>query len=156
MGLRIRNVLSPLFVLLGLLYAPALNGQATDQIPVAEEFDSLHFRSIGPATMSGRVADLAVYERDPAVYYVGTAHGGLWKTTSNGALFEPLFQNEGLISVGDVTISQRNPDLVWVGAGEANNRQSTSWGGGVWKSTPYVAVAEKKTSFPPSTCCTLP
>ena len=104
-------------------------------MPVAEEFERLHFRSIGPATMSGRIADLAVYEANPAVYYVATAHGGVWKTTSNGAMWTALFQNEGLISTGDVTISQRNPDLVWVGAGESNNRQSTSWGGGVYKST---------------------
>jgi len=135
MGFRTHRALGALAVLLGVLSPLPLKGQATDAIPVAEEFDSLHFRSIGPATMSGRIADLAVYEMNPAVYYVGTAHGGLWKTTSNGALFTPLFQNEGLISVGDVTISQRNPDLVWVGAGESNNRQSTSWGGGVWKST---------------------
>jgi photosystem II stability/assembly factor-like uncharacterized protein len=101
---------------------------------VAEEFERLHFRSIGPATMSGRISDLAVYEANPAVYYVGTAHGGVWKTTNNGALFTPLFQDQGLISVGDVTVSQRNPDVLWVGAGESNNRQSTSWGGGVWKS----------------------
>jgi photosystem II stability/assembly factor-like uncharacterized protein len=85
--------------------------------------------------MSGRISDLAVYEKNPAVYYVGTAHGGLWKTTSNGALYTPQFQIQGLISVGDVTISQQNPDLVWVGSGESNNRQSTSWGGGVWRST---------------------
>jgi len=142
MDLRIRGALVGLISLSGLLYAPALLGQTTDPIPVAVEFDSLHFRSIGPATMSGRIADLAVYERDPAVYYVGTAHGGLWKTTSNGALFTPLFQNEGLISVGAVAISQRDPEVVWVGAGESNNRQSTSWGGGVWKSTDGGATFE--------------
>jgi len=102
---------------------------------VAEEFDSLHFRSIGPATMSGRISDLAVYEANPAIYYAATAHSGLWKTTSGGALFEPLFQDEGLIALGDVAISQTDPDLVWVGAGESNNRQTTSWGGGVYKST---------------------
>ncbi len=135
MGPHARGALSALAVLLGLSLAPALHGQTPRPLPVAQEFDSLHFRSIGPATMSGRIADLAVYEADPAVYYVGTAHGGVWKTTSNGALFTPLFQDEGLISIGDVTISQRNPDLVWVGAGESNNRQSISWGGGVWKST---------------------
>ncbi len=135
MGSRILGALGAFAIVLGVLSSPPLQGQATDPIPVAEEFDSLHFRSIGPATMSGRISDLAVYEENPAVYYVGTAHGGLWKTTSNGALFTPQFQNEGLISIGDVTISQRNPDLVWVGAGESNNRQSTSWGGGVWKST---------------------
>ena len=104
-------------------------------MPVAEQFKSLHFRSIGPATMSGRIADLAVYEANPAVYYVGTAHGGVWKTTNNGATYIPQFQDQGLISIGDVTISQTNPDLVWVGAGESNNRQSTSWGGGVYMST---------------------
>ena len=113
----------------------AVAGPAAAQLPVATEFDALHFRSIGPATMSGRIADLAVYEKNPAVYYVGTAHGGVWKTTSNGALWTPLLQHEGLMSIGDVTISQKNPDLLWVGTGESNNRQSTSWGEGVYKST---------------------
>ncbi|MBL8980659.1 MAG: hypothetical protein JNL26_00650 [Gemmatimonadetes bacterium] len=108
---------------------------AQGAVPVASEFEKLHFRSIGPATMSGRVADLAVYEANPAVYYVGTAHGGVWKTTSNGATFSPLFQDQGLISIGDVAVSQTNPDLLWVGTGESNNRQSTSWGSGLYKST---------------------
>src|SRR5688572_8948468 len=113
----------------------ALMAQSPTPGNVATEFEGLHFRSIGPATMSGRIADLAVYERNPAVYYVGTAHGGVWKTTSNGATFTPLFQDQGLIAIGDVTISQTNPDLLWVGTGESNNRQSTSWGDGVYKST---------------------
>ncbi len=115
------------------LFSISAGAQAGAQ--VATEFDKLHFRSIGPATMSGRVADVAVYEPNPAIYYVGTAHGGLWKTTSNGATFTPLFQDQGLISIGDVAVSQTNPDLVWVGSGESNNRQSTSWGGGLYKST---------------------
>ena len=101
----------------------------------AQEFDKLHFRSIGPATMSGRISDLAIYEANPAIWYVGSAHGGVWKTTSNGALFTPLFQDQGLIAIGDVAVSQINPDLVWVGTGESNNRQSTSWGGGIYQST---------------------
>ena len=98
-------------------------------------FESLHFRPIGPASMSGRITDLAVYELNPAIFYVGTAHGGVWKTTNAGTTFEPQFQDQGLISIGDVTVSQNNPDLVWVGSGESNNRQSTSWGDGVYKST---------------------
>src|SRR5438105_1900083 len=65
---------------------------------------------------------------------VGTAHGGVWKTINGGTTFEPLYQDQGLISIGDVTVSQNNPDLVWVGSGESNNRQSTSWGDGVYKS----------------------
>ena len=98
-------------------------------------FDSLHFRSIGPAAMSGRVSDIAVYEPNTAIFYVGTAHGGVWKTTNNGVTFEAEFQDDGLMSIGDVAVSQNNPDLVWVGTGESNNRQSTSWGDGVYKST---------------------
>jgi photosystem II stability/assembly factor-like uncharacterized protein len=98
-------------------------------------FESLHFRPIGPASMSGRITDLAVYESNPAIFYVGTAHGGVWKTTNAGTTFEAQFQDQGLISIGDVTVSQSNPDLVWVGSGESNNRQSTSWGDGVYKST---------------------
>ncbi len=125
-----------LFVVLAALGAalPALGAQAPT-IPVAQEFERLHFRSIGPVVMSGRIADLAVYEKNPALYYVATAHGGVWKTTNNGTTFQPLFQDQGLMSIGDVTISQTNPDLLWVGTGESNNRQSISWGSGVWKST---------------------
>jgi photosystem II stability/assembly factor-like uncharacterized protein len=101
----------------------------------ASPFDSLHFRPIGPAAMSGRITDLAVYEANPAIYYVATAHGGVWKTTNNGTTFEGVFQTQGPLSIGDVTISQSNPDLVWVGSGESSNRQSMSWGDGVYKST---------------------
>ncbi len=102
--------------------------------PSGGPFESLHFRSIGPASMSGRISDLAVYEADPSIFYVGTAHGGVWKTINNGTTFEAQFQHQGLMSIGDVAVSQSNPDLVWVGTGESNNRQSTSWGDGVYKS----------------------
>ena len=90
-------------------------------------FEVLHFRSIGPASMSGRISDLAVYEANPAIFYVGTAHGGVWKTTNNGTTFEAQFQDQGLMSVGDVASAQNNPHVVWVSSGESNNRQSTSW-----------------------------
>jgi photosystem II stability/assembly factor-like uncharacterized protein len=109
--------------------------QAPPAKPSAGPFDSLRFRQIGPAAMSGRIPDLAVYEANPAIYYVATAHGGVWKTTNNGTTFEAQMQDQGLMSIGDVTVSQSNPDLVWVGTGESNNRQSTSWGDGVYKST---------------------
>jgi hypothetical protein len=102
--------------------------------PVAPQFEKLHFRSIGPAIMSGRMADIAVYEKNTAIWYAGAAHGGVWKTTSNGAQFTPIFEDHGLMSIGDVAVSQSNPDVLWVGTGESNNRQSTSWGDGVWKS----------------------
>jgi photosystem II stability/assembly factor-like uncharacterized protein len=98
-------------------------------------FDTLHFRPIGPASMSGRISDIAVYEPNTAIFYVGSAHGGVWKTVNNGTTFEAQFQQQGLMSIGDIAVSQNNPDLVWVGTGESNNRQSTSWGDGVYRST---------------------
>ena len=85
--------------------------------------------------MSGRIADVAVYEPNSNIWYVGTAHGGIWKTVNNGTTFEAQFQDQGLMSIGDIAVSQSNPDLVYVGTGESNNRQSTSWGDGVYKST---------------------
>src|SRR5437667_2432142 len=87
-------------------------------IPASGPFDSLHFRPIGPAGMSGRISDLAVDEANPAIFYVGTAHGGLWKTTNAGTTFQPLFQDYGLMPVGDATISQSNPDLGALGSGK--------------------------------------
>ncbi|HEX6974409.1 MAG TPA: hypothetical protein VF147_08410, partial [Vicinamibacterales bacterium] len=109
--------------------------QASPMNPGAGPFDGLHFRSIGPASMSGRISDIAVYEANPAIFYVGTAHGGVWKTINNGTTFDAQFQDQGLMSIGDIAVSQSNPDLVWIGTGESNNRQSTSWGDGVYKST---------------------
>src|SRR5436309_5092045 len=117
--------------LLTILGAPALLAQAGAS--VAQQFDKLHFRSIGPAIMSGRIADITVYEKNTSIWYAGAAHGGVWKTTSNGAVMTPIFEDKGLMSIGDVTVSQSNPDVLWVGSGESNNRQSTSWGSGVWK-----------------------
>src|SRR5829696_2529049 len=101
----------------------------------AGPFDNLHWRQIGPASMSGRISDLAIYEDNPNIWYVATAHGGVWKTVNNGTTFEAQFQDQGLMSIGDIAVSQNNPDLVYVGTGESNNRQSTSWGEGMYKST---------------------
>jgi photosystem II stability/assembly factor-like uncharacterized protein len=101
----------------------------------ATPFDTLRFREIGPATMAGRIDDLAVLESDPTVFYVATATGGLWKTTNNGTTFETVFDDESTASVGDVAIAPTDTNLVWVGTGENNNRQSSSWGEGVFKST---------------------
>jgi photosystem II stability/assembly factor-like uncharacterized protein len=117
------------------LATTTLHAQTGASVPIAQEFEKLHFRSIGPAIMSGRISDLAVFEKDPAIFYVATAHGGVWKTTSGGSDFQPIFDDVGMMSIGCVTVSQSNPDLVWVGTGEVNNRQTTSFGDGVYKST---------------------
>src|SRR4051812_31226083 len=132
--MRQYRVLSLVVALIAAFTAPLL--VRTQPAPASGgPFDSLHFRPIGPASMSGRISDVAVYEANPAIFFVGTAHGGVWKTINNGTTFEPQMQDQGLMSIGDVAVSQNNPDLVWVGTGESNNRQSTSWGDGIYKST---------------------
>jgi photosystem II stability/assembly factor-like uncharacterized protein len=99
-------------------------------------FTGLHFRNIGPAAMGGRIDDIAVLESNPAVFYVAAATGGLWKTTNNGTTWEVLFdEQDDVVSIGDVAIAPNDANLVWVGTGENNNRQSSSWGTGVYKST---------------------
>ena len=84
--------------------------------------------------MSGRVTDLAVYEDDPAIFYVASASGGLLKTINGGNTWENVFDSQTTVSIGDVAINPTDPNVVWVGTGEANNRQSSSWGDGIYKS----------------------
>jgi photosystem II stability/assembly factor-like uncharacterized protein len=93
------------------------------------------WRPVGPAIMSGRVSAIAVVEGQPHTFYVATASGGLWKTINNGTTFEPQFNHESTVSIGDVAVSQSDPNIVWVGTGESNNRNSSSWGDGIYKST---------------------
>ncbi len=97
--------------------------------------EGLKLRCIGPANMGGRIDDFAVIESNPQIIYAGTASGGLWKTINNGITWEPIFDDQETSSIGDVTVAPSNPDVVWVGTGEPNNRQSSSWGNGVYKSS---------------------
>ncbi len=126
------------FAMLVVASALALPARGVAQTPVAAPtagpFDGLRFRNIGPATMGGRIDDFAVLERNPAVFYVATATGGLWKTTNMGTTFETVFDGQSTSSIGDVAIAANDANLVWVGTGENNNRQSSSWGDGVYKS----------------------
>lgn len=95
----------------------------------------IRWRSIGPANMGGRIVDLAVNERDPNTWWAATASGGLIKTTNNGNSFVHQFDREATVSIGAVAVSASNPDILWVGTGENNPRNSVSYGDGVYKST---------------------
>ncbi len=95
---------------------------------------NLQFRAIGPANMGGRIDDIAVVENNPSTFYVGAATGGVWKTTNNGTTFAPVFDGQSSTSIGDISIAPSDPSIVWVGTGEPNNRQSSSWGDGVYRS----------------------
>ncbi len=112
------------------LFAPLLHAQT----PATALTNGLRPRSIGPASMSGRFVDLAVMESAPHVFYAAASTGGLWKTTNNGASFTPLFDSEGTHSIGAIALNQRDTSLIWLGTGERANRQSSSWGDGVYLS----------------------
>ncbi len=102
--------------------------------PKIDALSSLKFREIGPASMGGRVDDFAVVESNPNIVYAATASGGVFKSVNSGISWKPIFDDQPVSTIGDVTVSQSEPDVVWVGTGEANNRQSSSWGNGVYKS----------------------
>ena len=106
------------------------NGMQQGLGPVA----FLEWREIGPAVVGGRVSDLAVDESDTRVIYVGTATSGIWKSTNHGTTWEAIFTDQSTSSIGDVTLAPSNPNVVWVGTGEPQNRQSSPWGDGVFKS----------------------
>lgn len=91
-------------------------------------------RNIGPGGMSGRVTAIDVVHSNPDIMYVGTASGGLWKSTSGGIKWDPLFDKEITASVGSVAIQQSNPSVIWVGTGEGNPRNSLNGGYGIYKS----------------------
>ncbi len=98
------------------------------------DLGGLKLRSIGPASMSGRVVDMDVVESNPYTMYVAGATGGLWRTTDNGITWASIF-DAPVHSIGDVAVFQPNPQILWVGTGERANRQSVGWGDGVYKST---------------------
>ena len=98
-------------------------------------FKNLKVRAIGPAVMGGRVSDIAIDPRTPGIFYVGLATGGVFKTGDNGVSFEPIFDKEPVLSIGAIAIAPSDSDVVWVGTGEANDRNSSGWGNGVYRST---------------------
>jgi photosystem II stability/assembly factor-like uncharacterized protein len=91
-------------------------------------------RNIGPGGMSGRVTSIDVVESNPEIMYVGTASGGIWKSTSGGVKWEPIFEKELTASIGAVAIQQSNPSVIWAGTGEGNPRNSLNGGFGIYKS----------------------
>ncbi|MDP5120178.1 MAG: hypothetical protein NWQ46_01180, partial [Spirosomaceae bacterium] len=90
-------------------------------------------RSIGPATMSGRVTAIDAVWENPDIMYVGTASGGVWKSDNGGTTFTSIFDENPIINIGAVAIQQSNPAVVWVGTGEGNPRNTVNLGGGIFK-----------------------
>jgi len=94
----------------------------------------IRWRSIGPASPGGRIVDIEAVESDFRQVFLATASGGVWKSGNAGTTWEPVFDRYATASIGDLAIFQPDPRIVWVGTGEANNRNSVSWGDGIYKS----------------------
>jgi photosystem II stability/assembly factor-like uncharacterized protein len=120
--------------LFGAMLVAEIEARPADQPNAVDKLKNLELREIGPAVMGGRIDDFAVVESNPNIVFVGVAAGGVWKTTNNGTTWTPVFDKEAVSTIGDIAIAPSDPSVVWVGTGEPNNRQSSSWGDGAYKS----------------------
>ncbi len=122
-----------LHLLLIIFFFSLLIAQTSAQIDTSL-FKGMKVRSIGPAGMSGRIASIDAVKPDHNIIFIGTATGGVWKSTNSGIDWQPVFDKEPVSSIGAVVIYQANPNIVWVGTGESNIRNSAGVGRGVYKS----------------------
>lgn len=107
---------------------------AVAQIDLEQLVQGLSYRNIGPANSGGRVVDIESNEKDFTKVYVAAASGGVWKSENAGTSWTPIFDDYETASIGDIALDPNDENTIWVGTGEANNRNSVSWGNGVYKS----------------------
>ncbi len=123
----------PVLVVSWILAAPsAVLGQAAAITP--QLLEDFRFRLIGPAVTGGRIHDVEALPHDPSTIYLATASGGIWKSTNKGTTWMPIFDDQPVSTFGDLAIAPSDRDIIWAGTGEQQNRQSTSWGNGVYRS----------------------
>lgn len=145
--LRSRMAILPLACLAGMLMAlpdhiqaqtPPTSVEAAAQaratLRQASILAHLPARNIGPTQQGGRIVDLDADPRDTKALYVAYASGGVWKTLNNGMSFEPIFDGQGTMGIGDIAVSLADPDILWVGTGECNSSRSSYAGMGVYRS----------------------
>lgn len=96
--------------------------------------DTIAARNIGPANMGGRITDVAVVENDPKIMYAAAATGGVWKSTDVGKTWAPIFDEQDTLGIGAIAVAPSNPDIIYVGTGEGNPRNSVTWGRGIYRS----------------------
>ena len=107
---------------------------SSEPSPVTRALGGLGLRSIGPALMGGRIADLAVHPHRPSTWYVAVGSGGVWKTTNAGTTWTPIFEHQQSYSIGCIAVDPNRPETVWVGTGEAVSGRHVAWGTGVYRS----------------------
>ncbi len=129
-----KRLLRPI-ALAALVIPLALSGLLPGQAPAAADlFKSVTYRPIGPSSQGGRFVAFAVPLQQPGTFYAAAGSGGLWKTVNHGQTFEPIFDRESAFSIGAIAVAPSQPDILYLGSGEANCSRSTYWGDGVYKS----------------------
>ena len=108
--------------------------QEHQALVAASPYSGLKWRSVGPVVQGGRLVDMEVVPGQPYTFYAAYASGGLWKTTNNGHTFEPLFDDQASIIMGDIAVDPNHPETVWVGTGENNSSRSSYGGMGLYRS----------------------
>ena len=117
------------------LLIPEINNLKAQTNPsMSKMLESYNWRAIGPANMGGRVTDIDGIPGDPSTFYVSGADGGIFKTTNGGVSFDPIFENQRAYSIGALTITPSDNNIIWVGTGEGDPRNSVGYGWGVYKS----------------------
>jgi photosystem II stability/assembly factor-like uncharacterized protein len=131
-SLKIRS-----WCLFALAFAVAtVTAQSPAQQPAADPMlKDFSWRNVGNANLIGRISSIDALDDDWTYVVVGSASGGVWKSTNGGTTWTTIFDNYGAASIGDVKINQKNKDLIWVGTGEECQRNSAAWGDGIYKST---------------------
>ena len=129
-----RKALLALMIVVMSLPSAAAEQEETAKGMTAKAFKGLEFRNIGPALMSGRIADIAIHPTDFSTWYVAVGSGGVWKTTNSGTTWEPIFDGEKSYSTGCVVLDPSNPEIVWVGTGENVGGRHVAFGDGVYRS----------------------
>ena len=121
---------------IAILTSPSLHAAKKDDSSTMtpELFSAMKLRNIGPAYMSGRIADIEVDSKNPSVWSIAVGSGGVWKTENAGITWTPIFDKQSVFSTGDVTIDPSNSNVIWVGTGENNGGRHVSFGDGVYKS----------------------
>lgn len=117
-----------------MLMLSAVTIYSAENIDYSSLLKSYKWREIGPANMMGRISALDALDKDYRVVLVGSASGGVFKSSNAGTTWTPIFDKYGSGSIGDVAFFQKDPNIIWVGTGEANNRNSSGWGDGIYKS----------------------
>ncbi len=127
---------SPFWLALALFAPPATTpGHAQDAGAISAALGDIEWRHIGPVNMGGRVSAILGVPGDPRIFWVGGADGGVWKTSNGGVTFEPQWQDENTYSVGALALAPSDHNVVWLGSGEGDPRNSVSYGDGVYRST---------------------